>query len=104
MISAIYHLDIASNEDDLAKDARKVADLADQLILPGGNTYKSIPLIPYILSLLPFCKLAKEEKICKQVNRRLLDDPFQASMGAWVSLFFFGDNFINNHSKISTDS
>jgi hypothetical protein len=91
MMSAIYGLDLQTNgtsqdEVEFAKAARKVADLADQLILPGGNTYKSIPFIYYLRLLIPsnFSDFSRVEISTKHTLRRLKNEPFEASMKAWV--------------------
>jgi hypothetical protein len=91
MMSAIYGLNLKTNgtsqdEVEFAKAARKVADLVDQVILPGGNTYKSIPFIQYLHLLIPsnFFKFSRMEDSTKRAIRRLKNEPFEASMKAWV--------------------
>jgi hypothetical protein len=91
MMSTIYGLNLQTNgtsqdEVEFAQAARKVADLVDQLILPGGNTYKSIPFIYYRHLLTPsnFSDFSRMEDLTKHTLRRLNNEPFEASMKAWV--------------------
>jgi hypothetical protein len=94
MMSAIYGSNLqttsssSTSQDELefAKAARKVEDLLDQLLLPGGNTYKSFPFIQYLHLLTPsnFFNFSRMEDLTKHAIRKLKNEPFQASMKAWV--------------------
>jgi hypothetical protein len=105
-MSAIYGLNLqtvtsnnnsstSQDEVEFANAARKVVDLSDQLILPGGNTYKSIPFIQYLYLLTPsdFSDFSRMEDLAKRMVRRLKNEPFEASMKAWVRDFFSSFSF-----------
>ncbi|KAF5346029.1 hypothetical protein D9758_013854 [Tetrapyrgos nigripes] len=89
MMSAIYGLNLEitseSKQDDTAQAARDIDDFGDRLLLPGGNTYKSIPFIHYLPFIFPFLPFSRMENSAKTTLKALKDEPFEASMKAWAS-------------------
>ncbi|THU90793.1 cytochrome P450 [Dendrothele bispora CBS 962.96] len=83
MFSSIYGLNIVSKEI-LPKAARLAADQIDWNLLPGNVSFKRLPFIHLVLSLMPNCQLSRHQKKIRETIDQLRERPFKAAMEAWV--------------------
>ncbi|THU83417.1 cytochrome P450 [Dendrothele bispora CBS 962.96] len=88
MIKSVYGIEIQSAiNEEVPIAAKEFADLADQALLPGGATYRSIPFIHLLAWLVPdvLSEFARAQKRTREITNMLSEGPFEEAMKAWKS-------------------
>ncbi|THU79537.1 cytochrome P450 [Dendrothele bispora CBS 962.96] len=78
MITIIYGLNIVSNNEDLPQAAKSAVDAGDYMLLPGYDTWKTIPFV-HILAKLGFFPL---QRSIRPIITAIKEGPFQEAMKA----------------------
>ncbi|THU80496.1 cytochrome P450 [Dendrothele bispora CBS 962.96] len=100
MITIIYGLNIVSNNEDLPQAAKSAVDAGDYMLLPGYDTWKTIPFV-HILAKLGFFPL---QRSIRPIITAIKEGPFQEAMKAMVGTLLRCLLSISNNFQQKTDS
>jgi len=83
-ITSVYGLNITTNKEDLPQAAKEVLKIADSILLPDYDTWKTIP---FVHLLLKFGLLQSQEN-CRILIEGMRQGPFAETLKAAVSFCY----------------
>ncbi|KAK7443991.1 cytochrome p450 [Stygiomarasmius scandens] len=79
VVSIVYGLDIISNKEELPQAAKEAVDAVDLMLLPGYDTWKTIPFV----HLLTKFGMIRSQRNCRVLINSIREGPFHAALEAW---------------------